>query len=62
LFESALGAWFEELDGASLLVIADPAPSSRRLGADAVHGRGVAPPIPCPRRSLELVRIPKHGA
>ena len=39
LFESALGAWFEELDGASLLVITDPAPSYRKVGADAVHGR-----------------------
>lgn len=62
LFDSALQAYFRELDGATLADITDPAPGLGRKGAAAVHGRGVAVPLMAPRRSLERVKIAKHGA
>ncbi|HEY8706366.1 MAG TPA: Rrf2 family transcriptional regulator [Burkholderiaceae bacterium] len=61
LFDSALRAYFKELDGATLADIAGPTRSSRTASAGAFHGRGTAAPMLAPRRSLGPVKIAKPG-
>jgi len=61
LFDSALRAYFKELDGATLADIADPMPRSHKASAGAVRGRGIATPMLAPRPDLGPVKIAKHG-
>ena len=61
LFDSALRAYFKELDGATLADIAAPMPSSRKAGAGSVRGGGLVAPMMAPRRRLGPVKITKQG-
>jgi Rrf2 family transcriptional regulator, nitric oxide-sensitive transcriptional repressor len=62
LLDSALGAYFKQLDAATLADITGPMPGARKASAGAIRIHSVAVPMPAPRRGIRPAHRPAGRA